>query len=257
METLLPAINQKPFAKVCVPPFTKEQDGKVSRETLWGCPVRGLSPTFLQTAWLVKEDPLMGVAGLNYRAIEVRDRAFELQGEAAAIRGNRRLTKARIGDAFNALRQTEEQRKVIAEVLLLLRQIQTVCFDEEKHTVWTMPADLRAWNTNWTTLWVDARCDRMLENEDGSRIHLGQWLADRESEGWTFEWPVAEGKLEDIKAEMSALGLTARPKEAGAKVLKDDWAAALGRAQAVGHLAKAVGHLAKPVGHLAKAPALA
>ena len=123
METLLTAINQNPFAKVCVPPFTKEQDGKVSRETLWGCPVRGLSPTFLQTAWLVKEDPLMGVAGLNYRAIEVRDRAFELQGEAAAIRGNRRLTKARIGDAFNALRQTEEQRKVIAEVLLLLRQI--------------------------------------------------------------------------------------------------------------------------------------
>ena len=97
----------------------------------------------------------------------------------------------------------------------------------------------------------------MLENEDGSRIHLGQWLADRESEGWTFEWPVAEGKLEDIKAEMSALGLTARPKEAGAKVLKDDWAAALGRAQAVGHLAKPVGHSAKAVGHLANAPALA
>jgi hypothetical protein len=179
----------------------------------------------------------MGVAGLNYRAIEVRDRAFELQGEAAAIRGNRRLTKARIGDAFNALRQTEDHRKIIAEVLLLLRQIQTVCFDEEKHTIWTMPADLRAWNQDWTTLWVDARCERMLENEDGTRVNLGKWLSDREDEGWTVEWPVAEGKLEDMKAEMSVLGLIARPKEAGAKVLKDDWAAALGRAQAIKRLA--------------------
>jgi hypothetical protein len=234
MEALLAAVTANPFSKECLPPFTKEQDGKVSRELLWGYHVRGLNPAMFQTAWLVKEDPLMGVAGSFYRTVEVRDRGFELHGEAGSIRGNRRLTKARIGDAFNSLRQTEEQRKVIAEVLLTLRQIQTVCFDEDKKVAWTMPTDLRTWNNSWTTLWVDARCERMIEDEDALR--LGRWISDREAEGWTFEWPIAEGKLEDMKAEMATLGLTARAKEPNAKVLKEDWAAALGRAQAIGRL---------------------
>jgi hypothetical protein len=234
METLLAAIQANPFSKECLAPFTKEQDGKVSRETLWGYHVRGLNPAQLQTAWLVKADPLMGVAGSFYRTVEVRDRGFELHGEAGAIRGNRRLTKARIGEAFNSMRQTEDQRKVLAEVLLTLRQIQTVCFDEDKKTAWTMPTDLRTWNSDWATLWVDARCERMIEDE--GNISLGRWISDREAEGWTFEWPVAEGKLEDMKAEMALLGMTPRPKELGTKVLKDDWAAALGRAQAIGHL---------------------
>ena len=234
METLLAAIQANPFSKECLAPFTKEQDGKVSRETLWGYHVRGLNPAQLQTAWLVKEDPLMGVAGSFYRTVEVRDRGFELHGEAGTIRGNRRLTKARIGEAFNSMRQTEDQRKVLAEVLLTLRQIQTVCFDEDKKTAWTMPSDLRAWNSEWATLWVDARCERMIEDE--GNISLGRWISDREAEGWTFEWPVAEGKLEDMKAEMALLGMTPRPKELGSKVLKEDWAAALGRAQAIGHL---------------------
>ena len=242
MESLLAAITANPFSKECLPPFTKEQDGKVSRETLWGYHVRGLNPAQLQTAWLVKEDPLMGIAGSFYRTAEVRDRGFDLHGEAGTIRGNRRLTKARIGEAFNSMRQTEDQRKILAEVLLILRQIQTVCFDEDKKTAWTMPSDLREWNSGWTTLWVDARCERMIEDSDppsglsSASLRLGRWISDREAEGWTFQWPVAEGKLEDMKAEMSRLGLTAHAKEPGSKVLKEDWATALGRAQAIGRI---------------------
>ena len=186
----------------------------------------------------------MGIAGSFYRTVEVRDRGFDLHAEAGSIRGNRRLTKARIGEAFNSMRQTEDQRKVLAEVLLILRQIQTVCFDEDKKTAWTMPSDLREWNNQWTTLWIDARCERVIEDQDppsgsgsgSGSLRLGRWISDREAEGWTFQWPVAEGKLEDMKVQLTALGLTAHAKEAGAKVLKEDWAIALGRAQAVGRL---------------------
>jgi hypothetical protein len=261
MEVLIAAIESNPFRKECLPPFTKEQDGKVSRELLWGHHVRGLNPAMFQTAWLVKEDPLMGIAGSFYRTVEVRDRGFDLHGEAGSIRGNRRLTKARIGDAFNSMRQTEDQRKVLAEVLYILRRIQTVCFDEDKKTAWTMPSDLRLWNSELTTLWVDARCERMIEDQDppsgrsqpvgqdppsgrsggsggsSGALSLGKWISDREAEGWTFEWPIADGKMEDMKAELSALGLTVRPNEKG-KVLKEDMAIVLGRAHAVRALSK-------------------
>jgi hypothetical protein len=138
------------------------------------------------------------------------------------------------------MRQTEDQRKVLAEVLLILRQIQTVCFDEDKKTAWTMPSDLREWNNQWTTLWIDARCERVIEDQDppsgSGSLRLGRWISNREAEGWTFQWPVAEGKLEDMKAEMSRLGLMAHAKEPGSKALKEDWATALGRAQAIGRL---------------------
>lgn len=235
MEGFLKAIENNPFGKECVTPFTKEQDGKLSKETLWGIGVRGLSPPLLQTAWLVKEDPLMGVAGSSYRSIEVRDRSFALQEIAInTLRGNRKLTKAKMGDAMSALKQNEDQRKVVAEVLYALKQVQTVCFDEEKKTLWTVPNDLRAWSKNYTTQWVDNRCERMLEDEGG--LQLGQWLSDRDMEGWTIPWPLAEGKMEEIREEAERLGVRARPMELGAKVKKEDWAKALGRAQAVKHL---------------------
>jgi hypothetical protein len=234
MEELLEAIQKNSTNKECIQPFTKEQDGKLSNELLWNTGVRGLQPALLQTAWLLKQDPLMGVAGVRYRCVEVRDKTFVLQEEATTtIRGNRKLTKAKIGDALSALKQNEDQRKVVAEVLYTLRQIQTVCFNEEKKTVWTVPSDLRAWSKNYTTLWVDNECQRMLEEE--GMLRLDRWLSDREAEGWTIPWPIAEGKLETLKEEAERHSVRVKAV-LGHKIVKDDWAKLVGQSQAVRHL---------------------
>ena len=232
-------IEKNAFSKECVTPFTKqdaERRRMSAKDNLFGSVVRVVSPPRLTTAWIMTEDPLMTIAGDGYRAIEVRDKSFALQEEALAnLRGNRKLTKAKMSDALSSLKTNEDQSKVIARILLALKHIQTVCFDEVKKTVWTMPEDLRAWSTSLRTVWVDARCERMLDFSEGAPIHLGRWLADREMEDWKIEWPVSEETYEDMKRIASERALTVRPLE-GTKAKKDDYARTLGRAYAIEHL---------------------
>ncbi len=228
-------IDTNPHRNDCPPGVVaaSEEIGE-SKEELWGASVQHLSPARLTTAWRYLEDPLMILGGSSYRATEVRDRTFDLQKEALAnVRGNRKLTKAKMGDALSSLKPNEDQTKILAMVLYELKQIQTVCFDEESKTLWTVPEDFCAWSKERTTLWVSKGCDRMLE---GSSLGLGRWIGDREDEGWTIPWPVADGGLEEIKAELNSRGLTAKPAVFGAKVKKEDYARALGRAKAVEHL---------------------
>jgi hypothetical protein len=242
LDKLFAAIAKNPFNKECVTPFTKqgaEVRGLKTVDTLWGATSRAVVPARLTTAWLMTEDPLMLIAGPGYRATEVRDKSFALQGEALSnLRGNRKLTKAKMGDALSSLKPNEDQTKVIARILLALKHTQTVCFDEVKKTVWTMPEDLRAWSTSLRTIWVDARCEKMLDfNDTGHPIVLGQWLSDREEEGWKIEWPVSEESYEDMKRIALERGTSVRAAEgAGKKPKKDDYARVLGRVYAIEHL---------------------
>ncbi len=238
MQDFLKSIEKNPFRNSCITAFAKEKVpfGRfVSKETLWGGEVRSITPARLTTAWRMSEDPMMAIAGPGYAATEVRDRSFELQSEALSnLRGNRKLTKAKMGDALSSLKPTVDQTKVIAGILYALKQIQTVCYDEEAKTVWTVPEDLCAWSRGQKTLWVDARCENMLDLPDG--MTLGRWISDREEEGWKIEWPIADGTFEEIKAKVSARGITPKPAEFGAKVKKEDWARCLGRMEAIEHL---------------------
>ena len=239
MDALFAAIDKNAFSKECVTPFTKQEADKRrirTSDTLWGSSVRVVSPARLTTAWLMTEDPLMLIAGDGYRATEVRDKTFALQEEALNnLRGNRKLTKAKMGDALSSLKPNEDQTKIMARILLALKHIQTVCFDENKKTVWTMPEDLRAWSSSLRTIWVDSRCERLLDFSENAPIQLGQWIANREEDGWKIEWPVSEESYEDMKRIAGERALTVRPLE-GTKAKKDDYARTLGRVYAIEHL---------------------
>jgi hypothetical protein len=251
MDELFAAIAKNPFNKECVTPFTKqgaEIRSLTTSDTLWGATSRAVVPARLTTAWLMTEDPLMLIAGAGYKATEVRDKSFALQEEALNnLRGNRKLTKAKMGDALASLKPTEDQTKVIARILLALKHTQTVCFDEVGKTVWTMPEDLRAWSTSLRTIWVDARCEKMLDfNDTGRPIHLGQWLSERERDGWKIDWPVSEDGYEEMKEICARRGISVRAagelvgQISTKKPKKDDYARVLGRVYAMEHLSQGV-----------------
>jgi hypothetical protein len=237
MDEFFKSITKNPTAQRCVTAFSKdgaELRQLTTKETLWGATLRPLTPARLTTAWLTLEDPLMMIAGGGYKASEVRDKTFELQAEAIAnLRGNRKLTKAKMGDALAALKPTEDQTKVVAAILYGLKQIQTVCFDEQGKSLWTMPEDLRAWSSSRKTMWVTKDCSHMLEFSTPPAF--GYWLSKREDEGWSIPWPVAEGSLEEMKAKLGEMGITPRAP-LGEKVKKEHWATTLGRHEAIEHL---------------------
>lgn len=240
LTDLFSTIDKNPFKNSCPPPFTRQKRDMITltkTDHQWGASKRPLDPPRLTTAWLSLEDPLMVIAGANYRSTEVRDKSFALQEEALSIlRGNRKLTKAKMGDALSSMKPNEDQTKVIARILLALKHVQTVCYNEEKKTVWTMPEDLRAWSTSLRTIWIDSRAEHFLDFSDSPPLVLGLWLSEREDEGWTVDWPVSEETYEDMKRIALEKGLTVRPLE-GTKPKKDDFARVLGRHYAIQHLA--------------------
>ena len=235
-------VKNNPLGKECIAHFTKEKLEEINNtpyENLWGGGLRVLSPSKLVAAWLYTVDPLMSAAGQGYRATEVRDRAFELQKLAlTTIRGNRKLTKAKMGDALSSMKPSVDDTKVIAAILYALKNIQTVCFDNDKKTLWTEPSDYRKWSSSFKTIWIDTKCEQMIDWSavDAKEPSLGKWLADRDTEGWNIDWPIAEGTFEDIKQRMRERNLTPRCLEPGAKIKKEDWAKSLGKAEAIEHL---------------------
>jgi len=238
MEVLLQEISENPSKSMCVPTFTRNQIILNPKDSLWGGELRKLLPAKLITAFLYAKDPLMVLAGQAYVSSQVRDKGFEIQEKAStSIRGNRKLTKANMSDALSAMAPTLEQTKRTAHILYELYEVQTVCFDAEAKTLWTVPEDLRRWSfAPNSTLWIDSRCEHMLDwSADGAKeIAIGQWLSDRDMDGWTIDWPVAEGSYEDIKQKLSSRNVT--PRTGGARPKKEDWAKALGKCEAIEYL---------------------
>jgi hypothetical protein len=233
LQNLLNTIAENPSKHVCLPSFTRTIQVN-PRNTLWGGELRTLTPAKLMTAFNYVNDPLMILAGQAYVSTQVRDTSFQLQEKAVnTIRGNRKLTKASMAEALSAMNPTVEQTKKVALILHQLYEVQTVCFDVDAKKVWTVPEDLRKWSTS-PTLWIDARCEHMIDwsaSTASKEVNLGEWLSDREDDGWAIEWPVAEGGFEEIKQkviERNVLPRVAKPK-------KDDWAKTLGRCEAIEH----------------------
>ena len=240
MDILERAVQKNEKRNTEPPKGRMKKDEIDTEERQWGARVKKVTPAKLTTVWMMLEDPLMNVAGEGYKATQVRTKTFELQQEAGvsgAMKGNRKLTKVKVAEAMGAMKPTIEQTKVIAGVLYVLREYQTVIFNEEEKTVWTMPEDLRNWNKTKETIWVDERCEKSLEWE---KERLGEWLSEREREGWNIQWPVAEGGNDEIRGKLQSEypEIQVHSGEVGKKPKKEDYAKALGRAEAIERLMK-------------------
>ncbi len=233
MDVLHTSIQKNPFRSLPAPRHEAPALPKEAGDTLWGFRVRTLDPPKLLTAWLYTIDPLFTIAGSAYRATEVREKGFALQEEAIkTIRGHRKLSKVKMGEAMGAATPNEDQTKVIAAILFAAKDIQIVLYNSEKKTVWTCPEDLRVWSNSRQTLWIDSACRQAL---DATAAQLNSWISDRESEGWSIDWPLADGTMEEVRAKLGHEfpHLIVHPSEPGKKVKKEDYCRTLGRAQAI------------------------
>ena len=232
MELLLQKISENPSKHMSLPMFTREIQIN-PKNTLWGGELRSLTPAKLMTAFNYLKDPLMVLAGQAYISTQVRDTSFQLQEKAvASIRGNRKLTKASMAEALSAMNPTAEQTKKVAMILYEIYEVKTVCFDSDTKALWTVPEDLRRWSPG-PAIWIDARCENMIDwsSVGAKEVEMGEWLSDREDDGWSIAWPMAEGSFEEIKQKVIGRSVTPRVP----KPKKDDWARTLGRCEAIEH----------------------
>lgn len=239
MENFRRQIQNNLQRDVCVEHYKKGTLQVNPSESLWGGGIRRLNPPKLITAWKTLTDPLVIVAGQTYVSTVVRDTSFELQQRALeTIRGVRKLTKGKMSEALSSLKPTEDQTKIIAMVLYHLHKVQTVSYDLNAKKIWTVPEDIREWSSTATTLWVDSRCETVLDFSDytANPLSFGKWIQDMEDEGWTIPWPIADGTFEELKEAISQRNIIVKSLEFGSKPKKEDWARTLGRSEAIEHL---------------------
>jgi hypothetical protein len=68
-------------------------------------------------------------------------------------------------------------------------------------------------------------------SDSAKEVKMGEWLSDREDDGWSIAWPVAEGSFEEIKQKV--IGRNVSPRVPKPK--KEDWAKTLGKCEAIEH----------------------
>jgi hypothetical protein len=115
---------------------------------------------------------------------------------------------------------------------------QKVSIDEANKKVEFFPSDPRKWSAEFP-VWGATTGSRTVLHRPGEESvggGLSAWLSDRDREGWKIDWPVADGTLEEIKKKMTERSVGVGPSLDKPK--KADWAAALGRAEAISALAK-------------------
>jgi hypothetical protein len=120
------------------------------------------------------------------------------------------------------------------KALCFLLNIQKIVVDDANKKLIFYPEDLRTWSSS-KPIWMcglGSRCVYHLSGEQLMKKEMYQWILDREKEGYRFHWPLAEGKLDDLKERAATLHVRFQIE----KPKKDDYCALVGKAETLQHI---------------------
>jgi len=138
------------------------------------------------------------------RASCLRDECTRLQEQATlTLRGRQwPVRKTAEGLAEVCLETRGEYSSLGLHALAVLRECQLVIIQEQKKSIRFVPEDVRAWSSEIDVLFIqeDMR-GAYLPPKSFSNKNLSKWLSDKEADGWTIQWPLADQALglEDVK----------------------------------------------------------
>jgi hypothetical protein len=214
----------------------KTNDESSQEQFTWdGSPKTLLSLSGALSCLLTFHDPVFRFASENGQRQILRDTILELQGRIDNELVGRKWSRRKLQELVSA--ELAEKRPTmnvaLEEALCELYHIQKIMIHHHDKKISFYPSDLRVWKSDWKIMMSDSENMWLYEKEFSSLEQVLQWIQTKENEGWVISWPVADGKLEDLRAELHSKGLTAHSRVPGEKVKKEDYARALGRSQAV------------------------
>jgi len=243
MESLLSVIEKNPNKSkvpelISMPGEQTSMPVDESTTTEYGIEWARLNPPGPVSLWLWSTDPEYRAGSEILRKKILSDHIVGLQERAQTGEGCRRGTKSKVCDALgtNVENASEENFELLEESVSALCNVQWVRIHENEKKVTFIPKDLRLWTAEKPIFWSRERY-RSAGEHPITLTGLSKWISDREDTKWQCEFPIAEGTLEVMKKQWKELdgGLPTTRSESG-KILKEDYARALGRVQAIRHL---------------------
>ena len=189
---------------------------------------------------LTFHDPVFRYASENGQRQILRDTILELQERIDKELVGRKWSRRKLQELVSAelAEKKPTMNPALEEALCELYHIQKIMINHHDKKIMFFPSDPRLWKSDWKIFMSDSENMWLYEKEITSLPSLLEWLQEKEKD-WAICWPIADGKLEDLRAELHSKGLTAHSRVPGEKVKKEDYARVLGRAQAVSVFAQA------------------
>jgi hypothetical protein len=252
MESLLPVIAKNPNKSkvpltIAMPGENDSAPVEESTENQYGVEWARLNPPGPVSLWLWSTNAVYRAGSEAQRRQTLSEAIVELQRRVQNGDGQfgRKWSKSKISDALGMTVEnaSEENFEALERAVSVLCGVQWIRMNENERKLTCVPEDLRLWTADKPILWTRERYRSAGEIQGNFGLKaLGKWISDREDDKWTIEYPVAEGTMDAMKAAYAAFGYgipsTNNPK---GRILKDDYARALGKVQAIRHLARATG----------------
>ncbi len=171
---------------------------------------------------------------------EILTLAKRVESECRGHRWSRKKIQEQLAAQQSADISPPQDTRDLDEALAYLYEVQFVVVDEANKKIRWVPEDPRNWSASRPVWGVTLGSRAVLHRpgEEAVSVGLPAWVSERESgqPKWRIDWPVADGTLEVLKASFTKLGTSIGGMAAGEKPKKADYAAAVGRAEALRHL---------------------
>lgn len=229
-------VDGNPFRDVIleVKPKVQNQDSET-----WDCFFqKPLNPPGSLSQFVFHTDPLYSAASPALRRQILIEKVLDIQERVDKELVGRKWSRKKIHDALGEQINSPCYSNLVEQVLSDLYQYQKIIVHRKTKAVSFVPSDLRLWRSDLPIYMGDD--DACWSYEIVKPKDLLTWITEKEEDSWKIQWPTAEGKMEDIKADVLKRSLTAKPVPGSAttKVKKEDWARTLGRCQAIESLAR-------------------
>jgi hypothetical protein len=195
-------------------------------------------PTTPLSSILLAQDYVYQGSTESARRTMLRDETTDLQEKAILMLKGRQWPVRRTAEGIASAGMEEGRIAWVDlgwEAIAALRECQMIVINEDKKTVHFVPEDVRTWSTDVETLIVTHDCRMLWTKPVGKTLGLGQWIAQKDADGWTIAYPLVDGTMEELKA-LAAKSLEVLPAKATKEVLRKR----IGRSQAITHLTQFV-----------------
>jgi hypothetical protein len=149
------------------------------------------------------------------RRIFLRDETTDLQEKAVLHLKGRAWPVRRTAEGIAACGLEEGRASSWPDMgwraLCALRECQLVLVDEDHKQIRFFPEDVSTWSRDTETYLVDYECRTVTTCSD-KLGNLTVWLSKKEHDGWTIQWPISEGTMEQLKSELAKYNETLSTK---------------------------------------------
>jgi len=181
-------------------------------------------------------DPMFRESTPSLQRQIMMEKILELQERVPNDLVGRRWSRKKILELLSAelAEKAPTSEVALEESLCELFAVQKIQISLQNKTIKFFPSDIRVWKRDRPVFVFDSENLWVYENPElkmGKALH--DWIVQKEDEKWTIGWPVADGKLEELKVALEKKNLTPRSMMPGQKIKKDDYSRTLGRAEAI------------------------